>query len=122
MPQDITIDEALGNLSGDLTETLALLHPESDEVAELTLGMLPLGSRSTLIALGAISQAPLSQPDAPVIVTLTDFGRELIAAAALEGLSPEAVARVEAFEEARARREEREEVEQPAPIGAHASR
>lgn len=119
MAQDITIDEALGNLSGDLTETLALLHPESDEVAELTLGMLPLGSRSTLIALGAISQAPLSQPDAPVIVTLTDFGRELIAAAALEGLSPEAVARFEAFEEARARREDEE---QPARIGAHASR
>lgn len=119
METQITIDEALRNLSPDLKETLALLHPESEEVGELTLGMLRLGSRSTLIALGAISQAPLPAPDAPVIVSLTDFGRELIAAAALEGLSPEAVERVEAFEEARARRETEE---QPVRVGAQASR
>lgn len=105
MNSNLSLDEALRHLPDELKETLALLHAADEDVAELTLGTLPIGSRSTLSAAGAIVQAQLAEPDAPVIVSLTEFGHELIAAAALEGLAPEAVERVEAFEEALARRE-----------------
>jgi hypothetical protein len=105
MDSNLTIDEALRHLPDTLKTTLGLLHSADDDVAELTLGTLPIGSRGTLSALGVIAQAPLPEPDAPVIVSLTPFGRELITAAALEGLPPETAEQVAAFEEARARRE-----------------
>lgn len=73
-------DEVARKLNSDLRVTLSMLQDADDEVAELTLGMLPFGSRAALVAYGAL--APVSrhdQPnDEPVQVRLLPFGRLLI--------------------------------------------
>ncbi len=102
--EDLTIDETVEQLPGQLRTTLALLHPADDQLVELTLAMLPLGSRTTLIALGVIEDAPRPAPDAPVAVTLTELGRSVITACALQGLPDDVAHYVTELEAARAQR------------------
>jgi hypothetical protein len=103
-PGTITLERAMATLSPSLKTTLALLAPAADDVAELTLATLPLGSRTTLSALGIMTTEDASPSEAPVDIALTDFGREVITACALEGLPDDVAEQVTKLEEARARR------------------
>jgi hypothetical protein len=98
------IDEAISQLPSELRTTLALLHVTDHDLAELTLATLPLGSRTTLAAIGVIHTTRAQEADAPVVVELTQLGRDVITACALEGVADEAAQQVSALEEARARR------------------
>jgi hypothetical protein len=98
------IDEAISQLPSELRTTLALVHATDPDLAELTLATLPLGSRTTLAAIGVIDAARPQEADAPVVVRVTELGRDVITACALEGMSDEAAQQVSALEEARAHR------------------
>lgn len=102
-------DEVARQLGSDLRVTLSLLQEADDEVAELTLGMLPFGSRTALITYGAL--APVSrhdQPnDDPVQIRLLPFGRHLINACACnlsDAEKKETDQRVQEFQNAKAER------------------
>lgn len=92
-------------LPASLRTTLALLNTADDKLIELTLGTLPLGSRTTLAALGFVELCSGTTPDAPVAVTLTDRGREAIVACAVAGMPHDVDEQLAALEEARAERE-----------------
>jgi hypothetical protein len=99
-----SVEDALSYLPEHLRITLALLRSADDDLAELTLAALPLGSRLTLDQLGLIDKARPREPDAPLVVHITDLGREVMTACALEGVPSEVSRSLAALEEARARR------------------
>jgi hypothetical protein len=90
-------------LSERLRETLGLLHAVDDDVAELTLAALPFGSRVALSGYGIIDSVTQT-PEEPAELSLTRFGREVIAVCALLDASPEVRHRIDALAEARAAR------------------
>lgn len=108
MPSHSSTTEAVAQtvdrLPAPLKTTLALLHAADDDLVELTLATLPLGSRTTLSVLEVINLADSSAPDAPVIVSLSDFGRDVITACALDGVPETVSLQVTALEQARAQR------------------
>lgn len=99
-----TADQIADKLPRELATTLALLHPADDELAELTLGLLPLGSREMLQACGVVDLRPRERLDDPVSVSLTDLGRDVITACALRGLPEEVNEYIDALESARTAR------------------
>ncbi|HEX8101638.1 MAG TPA: hypothetical protein VF533_03430 [Solirubrobacteraceae bacterium] len=115
-----TTEEAFDRLPGDLRVTLALLHQADDGLAELTIATLALGSRALLAALGAITSARQPDADAPVVVSLTSFGRDLITACAVAGLPDDVTDDLSALEEARARRSGASTVDEEDLTGASA--
>lgn len=105
------VETIVRELSDELRATLALLHAVENEVAELTLALLPFGSRSALVGYGVIKSDVSEKTDQAVEVELTPLGREVIAAAAL-AVGPTVVReRLAALDEARAQRA----AEQPEP-------
>lgn len=103
-PAASSVEDAVSYLPEHLQITLALLQSADDDLAELTLAALPLGSRLTLEQLGLIDDARPSEPDAPLMVRLTDLGREVMTACALQGVPSQVSRSLAALEEARARR------------------
>jgi hypothetical protein len=102
-PPTPTIEAALSELDERLRTTLAFLNGADDEVAELTLTLLPFGSRSALVGYGVIESNVTRANDEPVKVKLTSFGRELIAACGLEAAPTVVRERLAELDEARAR-------------------
>jgi hypothetical protein len=97
------IESLLDALDPDLRRTLAHLNNADDQVAALTLALLPFGSRSALVGYGIIESNSSSESDQAVEVRLTSFGREMIAASALHA-DPILEQRLEDLDEAHAHR------------------
>lgn len=97
------IESLLDALDPDLRRTLAHLSNADDEVAALTLALLPFGTRAALVGYGIIELISSSESDQAVEVRLTSFGREMIAACALHA-DPVLEQRREELDEAYARR------------------
>jgi hypothetical protein len=76
-----SVECALESLDKALIQTLGHLCRAPAGVPELTIAVLPLASRMSLRAAGVIEPEGAAEGVVPS-VTLTDFGREVIAAAA----------------------------------------
>jgi hypothetical protein len=98
-----TAEAVAEELPERLRETLGLLHAVEDDVAELTLAALPFGSRVALSGYGIVETSTRA-PAEPAEVSLTRFGREVIAVCALLDAPPEVRNRIDALAEARAQR------------------
>ncbi len=68
-------------LTPELVDTLRLLDDAPPGVAEATIALLPYGSRSNLAAYGVIGAVP-DRKDAAAAISITPYGREVIAACA----------------------------------------
>jgi hypothetical protein len=113
------IESVLRELNEELRLTLALLNGADKEVADLTLALLPFGSRATLVGYGVIETAAAAERDQAVQVSLTPYGRDLIAACAFD-VDPNVVReRLAEFDAARARRASQTD---DAPVRAFATR
>lgn len=117
----VNLDALVRELPDDLRTTLALLHSAGDDVAELTLGTLPFGSRMTLLGYGVISRDQAAEEEGIVLVRLTDVGRALMAACATGAAPHEVRERIEALRAARAQRAA-DRANSPAKIRAVAAR
>jgi hypothetical protein len=103
-----TVETVVSELPERLRETLGLVHAVDDSIAEITLAALPFGSRVALAGYGIITNKT-EAPDEPAEVSLTRFGRNVIAVCALHDVSDEVRSSIEALDEARARRAESRE-------------
>jgi len=97
----LTVERGAALLPKRLRVTLAVLHPADDDVVALALATLPRGSRAALTAIGAIRT--IDDADPPV-VEVTPFGREVMAACALEGLPADVARTATQLDEELARR------------------
>jgi hypothetical protein len=68
------VESLLDAIDSDLWLTLAHLVNADDEVAAMTLGLVPFGSRSALVGYGIIDSDVSAETDQAVEVTLTSFG------------------------------------------------
>ena len=93
-------DLAMSNIGDDLRTILAILHPVSDDLVELTLSALPFAQRAQLEAY-EIVQGDQRYSNLSMVV-LTPFGRRFSAACAREQ-EPQAVKdAISALDDARA--------------------
>ena len=95
-----SLDEALNELDDDLRSTLAILHAVNDDLAELTLSALPFGQRAQLEAYDIVQRDEASANGSMVV--LTSFGRQFLAACALEQAPQEVRDAITALDAARA--------------------
>ena len=103
-----SIDETLEEIDEGLRSILAILHDVDEGLAASTLSALPFGQRAALEAYDIIESSSTRNTDATDAmentVVITEFGRQLIAACALEQAPQEVRDAIAALDEARARR------------------
>jgi hypothetical protein len=102
--ESLTAAEVVEQLPSRIVGLLSVLHAADDDVAELTIGTLPFGSRSALAAYGIVTAAGTTG-EGPVEVRLTPFGREVIAVCALDEMPREVRESIQALHRARASRD-----------------